>query len=80
MEAKRLLLDVFGRRVIVESTPEGWSAFYPGNDGKRRPVDIAIPSHLDESGIIEYLDDLFHEHATAEQPAVRILSNSPIAR
>lgn len=79
MEATRLLFDVFGRQVVVESTLGGWSAFYPGNDGKRRPVDVAIPSHLDAHGIMGYLDDMFHEHATAEHPAVRLVSISPIS-
>lgn len=73
MEATRLTFDVFGRRIIVEARSEGWAAFYAGNDGKRRPAHIVIPAHLDGPGIAQYLDDLFHESATADHPTVRIL-------
>lgn len=73
MEKTRLLFDVFGRRVIVEATSQGWAAFYSGNDGKRRPANIAIPAHLARQDIAQYLDDLFHESATARHPTVRIL-------
>lgn len=66
-------MDVFGRELVVEATPAGWAAFLPGNDGKRRPANIPIPEHLDVQGVVQYLDDLFHESATAEHPAVRIL-------
>jgi hypothetical protein len=71
---EQIVFDVFGRRVVVvEPTSTGWAAYYPGADGKRRPADFAIPSHLDAKGIVRYLDDLFHEHATEAHPKVRIL-------
>ena len=73
MKTTRLTFDVFGRRIIVESTPRGWAAFHAGDDGKRRPTDIVIPRDLDGPGIARYLDDLFHEYASPEHPAVRIL-------
>lgn len=69
----RLAFDVFGRRVVVEATADGWRAFYQGNDGKRRPADFVIPKDLDSAGIAKYLDDLFHEFATDERPRVRVL-------
>lgn len=69
----RLTFDVFGRRIIVEPAHGGWNAFYPGTDGKRRPADFFIPSHLDAPGITGYLGDLFHEHATSDHPDVRML-------
>jgi hypothetical protein len=70
---ERITFDVFGRRIVVQATERGWQAYYPSPDGKRRPADFAIPSHLDATGIARYLDDLFHEHATAGHPGVRIL-------
>ena len=70
----RLEFDVFGRRILVEATADGWAGFIPGRDGKRRPADFAIPSDLEAPELASYLDDLFHEHATADHPAVRILS------
>ncbi len=68
-----MAFDVFGRRIMVEATLDGWAAFHLGTDGKRRSADITIPSHLDEADIAQYLDDLFHESATAEHPKVRAL-------
>ena len=73
MKAQRLRFDVFGHHIMVEATPAGWATFLPANDGKRRPANIPIPAHLDVQGIAQYLDDLFHESATAENPTVRIL-------
>jgi hypothetical protein len=71
--SKRLAFDVFGRRVVVEPSSGGWDAFYQDNDGKRRRADFVIPPDLDSAGIAKYLDDLFHELATADQPHVRVL-------
>ena len=65
--------DVFGRRLVAESDGQGWKAWFVGDDGKRRPANIVIPSDLDATAIGTYLDDLFHEQATPEHPAVRIL-------
>lgn len=73
MNKDRLRFDVFGRRLDVEWTEDGWVAFLPGNDGKRRSADIPIPAGLDAKDIVRYLDDLFHESASAKHPAVRLL-------
>ena len=73
MNGLRLQFDVFGRRIDVEATADGWAAFIPGNEGKRRAAGFSIPADLDPSGIATYLDDLFHESATARNPAVRLL-------
>lgn len=72
-EENRLEFDVFGRRVVVEATADGWNAFYQGSDGKRRLADFVIPNNLDRTGIARYLDDLFHEFATEDRPRVRLL-------
>ena len=43
--------DLFGRRVLVKGTSDGWSAFYQDNDGKRRLTDFVIPQDLGSEGI-----------------------------
>ncbi len=66
--------DVFGQRVLVTGSGDGWSAFYEGPDGKRRPAtDIVIPPDLSEPEIETYLADLCHEWASAHHPAVKRL-------
>ena len=70
---QRIKFDVFGRVVVVEASPSGWKAFFAGTDGKRRPADFPIPEHLSAADIAGYLDDLFHENATAEKPVVTVL-------
>ena len=73
MKCKSLRFDVFGREVVIEATPTGWAAFLPGNDGKRRAAEFPVPASIDAQDIGQYLDDLFHEQATAKHPAVRRL-------
>jgi hypothetical protein len=69
-----LRFDVFGRRVLVASTANGWVTFYLGNEGKRRPApDIVIPPDITKSEIAQYLDDLCHEWATELHPSVKQL-------
>jgi len=69
----RLQFDVYGRRIEIEATADGWATFIPGNEGKRRPAGIAIPADLDIDEIVQYLADLFHESATEQHPSVRLL-------
>jgi hypothetical protein len=33
-----VMLDVFGRGVLVVKTGDGWQAFFPENEGKHRPA------------------------------------------
>jgi hypothetical protein len=73
MRGQSLRFDVFGRRIDVERTANGWVALVPGTDGKRRPAQIAIPSELKAEEIGQYLGDLFHESATPRHPNVRVL-------
>ena len=73
MEASPFIFDVFGGQIFVEATSNGWAAFYAGNDGRRGSAHIPIPAHLDPPAIAEYLDDIFHESATADHPTVRLL-------
>ena len=63
--------DVYGREIVVESKSKGWKAYLLGGDGKRRAADVSIPADLHAEEILGYLDDLFHESATAANPEVR---------
>jgi len=69
--ATRLEFDAFGKRILIERTPDGWRAFRPGSDGKRSALDIAIPDFVAEDELLQYLDDLYHELATPSNPCVR---------
>lgn len=62
--------DVFGRRMVVERRDGGWLAFYPGNDGKRRPADFVIPPDVADAELGQYLADLFHEAWSPRHPDV----------
>lgn len=67
-------LDVFGRHVLVTETDDGWSVFYLGADGKRRPApEIVVPADIAASGLVRYMDDPGHEWATERYPTVRRL-------
>ena len=71
---KTIRFDVFGRDVLIQGDENGWKAFYPGSEGKRRPArEIVIPPGLDESKLPGYLDDLCHEWANERNNRVRRL-------
>ena len=63
-------LDVFGKRVLVERSGDTWRTYLLGTDGKRAPADVVVPDFLTEDELVQYFDDLFHEAATPERPAV----------
>jgi hypothetical protein len=69
---KSLKFDVFGRDVLIAETGGRWEAFYLGSEGKRRPAkDIVVPADIEESKLIQYLDDLCHEWATDRNNSVK---------
>ena len=62
---KQIRIDVYGKRILVSKSDEGWQVCYVGAEGKRRPAyDINIPPSLSENDLIEYISDLCHEWAT----------------
>jgi hypothetical protein len=69
-----VMLDVFGKRMVVERQGASWQTYLVGDDGKRSPINVAIPDSLDEAELAQYFDDLFHEAATPWRPAVLRLS------
>jgi hypothetical protein len=63
--------DVYGRIIIIaRSEGRAWLAFYQGADGKRGKADFPVPAHLSVENLAHYLEELFHESATPERPAV----------
>ena len=67
-------LDVFGKRMLVEWADGSWRTYLLGSDGKRSLVNIAIPESIPEAELVQYFDDIYHEAATPERPAVIRLS------
>ena len=58
-------LNVFGRKVEVVKSKENWKVFILEGEGKKRIADnIFIPSSVNESEIVNYLSDMYHEWAT----------------
>jgi len=75
MAPQQIKLDVFGRLMLAEHTAAGWQLFDLSHDGKRSRVrDVAIPDFIPESGLEQYLADLFHETATPTHSGVRRLA------
>jgi hypothetical protein len=65
-----VLLDVFGKRMLVERRDGAWRTFRLGSEGKRSLVDIYVPASLPEAELVQYFDDIYHECATPQRPAV----------
>ena len=63
-------LDVFGRQMLVERHEGGWRTWLVGSDGKRSPVNIPVPDSISEAELVQYFDDIYHEAATPQRPAV----------
>ncbi|MCD4723042.1 MAG: hypothetical protein K8S13_24760 [Desulfobacula sp.] len=63
--------NVYGRKIEIIKSLNGWDVFYIGNEGKKRTAhDIIILIDLKESEIVGYLEDLLHEWATAKNHSV----------
>ena len=63
-------LDVFGKRMLVERVEGAWRTYLLASDGKRSLVRISIPETISESELVQYFDDIYHEAATPQRPAV----------
>ncbi|MDN8611575.1 DUF7661 family protein [Variovorax ginsengisoli] len=60
----RYRFNVFGRIISIERVGGDWVAHLTGNDGKRRPAELAIPSDMRHAELAQYLYDVYHEEAT----------------
>ena len=63
-------LDVFGEHMLVERVDGAWRTFILGAEGKRSPVNVAIPESMTENELAQYFDDLYHEAATPARSTV----------
>jgi hypothetical protein len=66
-------VEVFGKRLLVERTADGWRTFIPGEDGKRRPSPgVIVPRFvITDDDLLQYLADLWHESARPDRQTVR---------
>lgn len=60
----RKVFNVFGRIIAVERQGSDWSTWLVGGDGKRRPLELAVPSDVTADELAQYLYDIYHENAT----------------
>lgn len=60
----RYRFNVFGRIMSIERVGDAWVAHWLGNEGKRRPAGLAIPSDVAQAELAQYLYDIYHESAT----------------
>ncbi|WP_025820040.1 DUF7661 family protein [Shewanella marina] len=68
--------DVFGDLMLIDRQQGQWLLFKSSGTGLRvRIYDVVIPKHLNESELAQYLDDIFHERASAQYPQVIKLNN-----
>jgi len=58
------VFNVFGRRIAVHRDEGRWSCYMMGTDGKRRPMELAIPQEVAADELAQYLYDIYHESAT----------------
>jgi hypothetical protein len=64
-------VEVYGHRLLVERTPDGWQAFHPSAEGKRAPA-LRVPAFVvTDDELLEYLADLWHESARPDRSVVR---------
>jgi hypothetical protein len=69
--AQRLLFDVFGATMEMKRHDHRWLLLRISGDGKSSPVnEVVIPDNLAEEELAGFLDDMFHEYATLDHPAV----------
>ena len=64
-------VEVYGHRLLVEHTNDGWKTFQPGVDGKRAPG-MSIPAFVvTDDDLLQYLADLWHESARPDRQTIR---------
>ena len=73
-------VEVYGRRLLVERTAEGWQGYTPGDDGKRRLSPAVLIPHfvVTDDELLQYLADLWHESARPDRQTVRWIRHDPL--
>ena len=63
--------EVFGQQMAVERRDGAWRLYALSDDGKRRAVhDVVVPPDLEESELLTWLADIYHESASPRHPEV----------
>jgi hypothetical protein len=71
---KKMKLNVYGRRILIERIDGEWIAFYQSVEGKRRrATDLVIPADFEKDEVVTWIGDLLHESATEKNSKVEIL-------
>ena len=69
-----MIIDLYGKEIEVIRNNNRWQVFILGTEGKKRPAkDIAIPSTITESELVDYLADIYHESANWKNPEVKVI-------
>ncbi|ARR44548.1 hypothetical protein CAY59_09405 [Vibrio campbellii] len=64
-------VNVFGKIMLAECNDGIWTLYIDSETSIKRPIrDFVVPPFLDEDELLTYLDDMYHEHATATHPCV----------
>jgi hypothetical protein len=73
-------VEVYGRRLLVEHTADGWRGYTPGADGKRQPSPAVLipPFIVTDDELLQYLADLWHESARPDRQTVRWIRRDPL--
>ena len=68
-----LMFNVFGRTLGVKAVSSGWELYRIDlNENKSsRLHGYIIPADVETEGLAQWLDDIFHEMATAKHPEVK---------
>jgi hypothetical protein len=64
VSGERYLFNVFGQVMAIERAEDRWESYLMGPDGKRRRIQLAIPSDVPRAELSQYLYDIYHEQAT----------------
>ena len=68
---KPIRFDVFGKPMAVVRRDNRWLLLSITGTGINSPVSgVEIPPDLEEKELDQFLDDIFHEQASLENPAV----------
>ncbi len=64
-------LNVFGKRMSVHKEQSEWLLFNDSDTGIRsRVYDVVIPPDLQQTEIVKYIDDIYHEYSSERHPRV----------
>lgn len=63
-QPERRRFNVFGRIIAIERKADAWACHLVSPEGKRHPLELAVPQDLRGDELAQYLYDIYHEDAT----------------